>query len=182
MVELACPETCHYLSAARDQAVLREREFQSRELARGDSGVIPGSGLQQRLIPLVCVIDGAIVETLREKFRDLSDVEALLAVENAIQNLETESSGLIYHHRDNSPRVELLSEEIRSRMSRISEESSERERLTRSDMIAALKYVRFRIQLHVKRAEGDPGHSGSFLSWACLLYPWPEKATRPLVV
>src|SRR6185295_4040522 len=148
MIDLACPDSCQYLRAAREQVIMRERELQKKEAASAsehpaESRLLGADAdIAQRLMPLVYVVDEAIVKTLRETFRDLEDLEALAALDNAIKNFETEATGLIYEHRTSSPRVQAISNNIRSMLESMSGKSSLEDRVTRADMIAAIKYVR----------------------------------------
>ena len=186
MIELACPESCQYLHSARDQAIAREREVQSKEIASAtqaearllsaDLEIAPG------LMPLVYAVDGAIVRTVRETFRDLEDLEALAGLDNAIKNFETESTGLIYEHRTSSPRVQAISDSIRFMLEALARETTAEQRVTRSDMVAAIKYVRARVNRHLKRGENETGISRGFIRQVALFYPWSEKETRPLIV
>ena len=182
MIELACPESCQYLRDAREQAVERQGQFQAKELEPGEAAVLARMGSDERLIPLLHAIDQAIVTVQREKLRDLQDAEALAALENAVQNLETESSGLIYEHRTGSPRVQIVSEAIRSQLEEIAGHEMFKVRPTRSEVMGALKLARFRVLVHVRRAERDPRSSRAFVRQAALFYPWPEEATMPLIV
>ena len=187
MIELACPESCQYLRSAREQAIVRERELRSKEAA---AAATPAEArllaadveIDPRLMPLVYAVDGAIVRTQRESFRDLEDLEALAALDNAIKNYETESTGLIYEHRTNSPRVQAISNNIRSVLEALAGETSLENRVTRSDMIAAIKYVRSRVGRHVKRTEKEPSNSRGFIRQVTLFYPWSEEATKSLIV
>lgn len=186
MIELACPESCQYLRSAREQAIARERELQSKEAASATPGearlLEADADIVPRLRPLVYVVDEAIVRTLRETFRDLEDLEALAALDNAIKNFETESTGLIYEHRTSSPRVQAISHNIRSTLEALSGKSGLEDRVTRADMISAIKYVRSRIRRHVKRAEKEPSNSRGFIRQVALFYPWSPEATKPLIV
>jgi hypothetical protein len=186
MIELACPESCQYLRSAREQAIVRERELQSKEVASATAAearlLAADAEIAPRLMPLVYAVDGAIVRTQRESFRDLEDLEALAALDNAIKNFETESTGLIYEHRTSSPRVQAISHNIRSMLEALAAESSLEDRVTRSDMIAAIKYVRSRVGRHVKRTEKGTGNSRGFIRQATLFYPWSEEDTKPLIV
>ena len=135
-----------------------------------------------RLMPLVYSVDQAIVKTVRETFRDIEDAEVLAALDNAIKNFETESTGLIYEHRTSSPRVQAISDNIRTMLEAMTKESGLEDRLTRSDMIEAIKYVRYRVRRHLKRAEKEPGSTRSFIRQVSLFYPWSEEATKPLII
>ena len=168
--------------------MVRERELQKKEAASGSA--IPrearlleaDADIAPRLMPLVYVVDEAIVRTLRESFRDLEDHEALAALDNAIKNFETESTGLIYEHRTSSPRVQAISHNIRSMLEALAGKRGLEDRVTRADMIAAIKYVRYRVRRHLKRAEQEPGNSRGFIRQVALFYQWSEEVTKPLIV
>jgi len=182
MLELACPESCQYLRSARAQAVVRERELQAKEIAAAaaEARFLAEANIERRLMPLLYAIDGAIVSTQRESFRDLEDLDVLAGVENAIKNLETESTGLIYEHPASSKRVQAVSDKIRNMFKGLVEDANLKDRVTRSDMIAALKYVRFRAASHVRGAE--QGNSRGFMRQISLFSPWPEETTKPLII
>ena len=186
MIELACPESCQYLRSAREQAIARERELQSKENATATPAearlLSADLEIAPRLMPLVYAADGAIVRTVRETFSDLEDPEVLAALDNAIKNFETESTGLIYEHRTSSPRVQAISDSIRFMLEALARETDVEQRVTRSDMIAAVKYVRSRVSRHLKRSENEPGNSRGFIRQAVLFYPWSEQETKPLIV
>jgi hypothetical protein len=187
MIELACPESCQYLRSAREQAILRERELQIKEKAAAETPaelrlLEAEVDINPRMMPLVYAVDQAIVKTVRETFRDIEDLEALAALDNAIKNFETESTGLIYEHRTSSPRVQAISDNIRSMLEAMAKEAGHEDRLTRSDMIEAIKYVRYRVRRHLKRAEKEPGNSRGFIRQVSLFYPWSEEATKPLII
>ena len=117
MIELACPESCQYLRSAREQAILRERELQTKEKDAAETSAEVRQleaevNILPRLMPLVYTVDQAIVKTVRETFRDAEDLEVLAALDNAIKNFETESTGLIYEHRTSSPRVQAISDNL----------------------------------------------------------------------
>jgi len=187
MIELACPDSCQYLRSAREQAIERERELQKKEAASASETpearlLAADSDIAPRLMPLVYVVDEAIVRTLRETFRDLEDAEALAALDNAIKNFETESTGLIYEHRTSSPRIQTTSNNIRSMLEELAGKSGLEDRVTRADMIAAIKHVRYRVRRHLRRTEKEPGNSRGFIRQVALFYPWAVEATKPLII
>src|SRR5258706_1959174 len=98
MMDPACPESCQYLRSAREQAILRERELQIKEKAAAETPaelrlLEAEVDINPRMMPLVYAVDQGIVKTVRETFRDIEDLEALAALDNAIKNFETESTG-----------------------------------------------------------------------------------------
>ena len=114
MIELACPESCHYLRSAREQAGPREVALRAREMQAEGRSI---SDINERILAITFTIEKATIESQRAteglSLQDLDDSEALAAVENTIKNLETEESGLIYEHRAQSPRVQQVSQRIR---------------------------------------------------------------------
>ena len=106
MIDLACPESCPYLINARASAVERERELRRREPSTIGA---PDLSLNQRALTCVQAIERALVDAARGvgelSIHDLDDTEILAAIENAVKNLETEESGLIYEHRAGTSRA-----------------------------------------------------------------------------
>jgi hypothetical protein len=181
MIKLACPESCQYLRSGREQAAARERELHSKEVAEGR--FIPE--ITRRLMTALYAVDNAIVEARRDKnsrLSDLVDAEALAAVETAIKNLETEESGLIYEHRGTSPRVEELSRRIRSALDELSKSMPGEDRLRRAEMIKVLNFTRETIKSHIRRGAAEPVSSRSYIRYISLFIPWPEEATKPLII
>ena len=182
MIELACPESCQYLRSGREQAAERERELHRREVAEGR--FMPE--ISQRLLPVLYAVDTAIIGAQRDKkfaLSDLVDAEALAAVETTIKNLETEESGLIYEHRAASPRVEEVARRIRAALDEAEKEMAEEGRLRRGEMIKVLNFLRDMIQSHIRRGQaeqqGSPRH---YICYISLFIPWPEEATKPLII
>src|SRR5215470_9210492 len=119
MVEISCPDSCDYLRSARAEA--RDRESETR-IKEARSGGPLDLGLNQRSMAVAYLTDQAIVASYRgtngTPIAALNDSEALGAVDNAIKNLETEDTGLIYEHRESSARVQEVSERIRREIER----------------------------------------------------------------
>jgi hypothetical protein len=182
MIELACPETCSYLIAARNSASKRELDLRNRETA-GDPRQL---ALSERSLLAVDEIQRAIVSVQRGigsiAFTDLDDAEILAAIENTIKNLETEESGLIYEHRAASHRIGELSRRIREALDGIAAKVPVEARPRRSDVLRALSFMRESTAAHIKRADGDPDLSRTFMRFLALFYPWPEQATKPLII
>ena len=129
------------------------------------------------------LIDQAIVYSLRgtngTPITALSDSEAVGAIDNAIKNLETEETGLIYEHRGSSARVQELSERIRLEIEKAFAKETAEARPRRSEIIRALKYVRDAMQAHAKR----PGaQSQDYIRYISLFCPWPEEAMRGRII
>ena|SRR5215216_6583853 len=181
MIQLACPESCQYLRDARAQAAERESALRMKEAAEGR----PKPEVSRRLLPALYAIDIGIVEARRDKkvaLSDLDDREILAAVEITIKNLETEESGLIYEHRASSVRVEEVSRRIRTSLDEIIKEAQAEDRLRRGDIIKALNFARDSIATHIRRSESEPGPPRSYIRYISLFIPWPEEATKPLII
>ncbi|MFY9610876.1 MAG: hypothetical protein WAU45_19975 [Blastocatellia bacterium] len=135
----------------------------------------------QRSLPLVLVIQSAILNAFRgakaEPLRALKDFEILEAVDNAIKNLETEDSGLIYEHHA-PPRVDALSRGIREALDDASERTPAESRLRRSELLKVLSLVRAWIDAHMRHGEED----NSYLRHISLFIPWPDEMARPLII
>lgn len=183
MIELACPESCQYLQAARTQAGARESELRMKELA-AEGKPIPR--FDDRFLSALYLIEGAIVATQRgtdgTAFHDLTDEEAMAAIETTIKNFETEESGVIYEHRAASVRIQEVSRRIREGFEGLNNRASAEERLRRGEIIRALKYVRDTVRAHTLRTDADPMHSRSYIRHITLFFPWPEEATKPLII
>jgi hypothetical protein len=178
MIELACPEHCQFLISAREQA--KDREIPVLLKQMNETDVVPR--MTDRTWAAMFMVGGAIVSVQRglgaPALRDLSDSEILEAVENTSRNLETEESGLIYEHHVASPRVDAVRRKIRESFEESSKRLSSEERLRRSEILTALKFARIAVKSHLQR-EGD---GRSYLRYLCLHYPWPDEASRPLIV
>lgn len=178
MIELACPESCQFLISAREQAKERGGPIVFKGLKEGEA--VPR--MTERTWAAMFVIGGAIVSVQRgldgPALRDLSDSEILEAIENTFKNLETEESGLIYEHHVASPRVDAVYQRIREWFEEGAKRASSEERLRRSEILTALKFVRIAVKSHI-RAEGD---GDSYVRYLCLMYRWPNEASRPLIV
>ncbi|HEU4388603.1 MAG TPA: hypothetical protein VFV34_12450, partial [Blastocatellia bacterium] len=97
MLEIHCPETCQYLISGRESAVAREKEIRTREAERLSK---PLPSLSRREVQLVQIIEWAIVRAQRELYQSITDAEILASVQNALKNMQTQDSGIIYEHRE----------------------------------------------------------------------------------
>src|SRR5215510_2677851 len=115
MLELACPDTCGYLVSAREHAKAREGEIVSKQFT--------GMGIKfsptRTHMALGIAIDEAIIETQRKSISDIDDSEIAAAIENALKNMETAKTGLIYEHTDASRQVLELSQKIRTHLDEV---------------------------------------------------------------
>ncbi len=72
MIELACPESCPYLQAARPPAAERENQMRLKELeAEGKLEL----NVNEKILTTLYVIDDAIIRAYRENLRDLKDAD-----------------------------------------------------------------------------------------------------------
>ena len=182
MIELACPESCSYLIEARTNASRRELALRQQETAQHPRDLM----LSDAGTFVLDAIGGAIVSVQRSvgtaAFRELRDSDVLAAVEIAIKNIETEESGLIYEHRGSAQQVDELSRRIREHIEDIGKGQPADTRPRRSDILRALTVTRNTVKAHIQRATDDPESANSFIRYTVLFYPWPEQATRPLIV
>jgi len=176
-IELACPESCSYLRDAQVRASQLNGELRSRDRAL-DRAITAAT---QRSLPLVFVVQGAILDAYRgikgQPLRGLKDSEILEAVENAIKNLETQDSGLIYEHQA-PPRVDALSRGIREALDGINERTPAESRLRRSELLKLLELMRAWIDAHMRNGE----EHNSYLRHISLFIPWPSELARPLII
>jgi hypothetical protein len=183
MIELACPKSCPFLIDARATALERERELRSKEASAIGA---PDTSLNQRALICIQTIEGAILAAIRDtgepSIRGLDDAEILATLENALKNLETEEAGLIYEHRAPTSRIEQLSRRIREALDEMSKEIPAEARPRRGDMLKAMTFLRETVKAHIQRAVGNREASRSYIRYISLFYPWPEEATRPLII
>jgi hypothetical protein len=178
MIELACPESCQYLSDARAQVSEREGR-----LRRGDETfALAARGNDERSLPVHVTIEDAIVKAHRgidgDAVRDLKNAEILESIENAIKNLQTEESGLIYEHHSSSTRVEEVSRRIRAALDELAGKIPAEFRPRRGELIKILNVERAAVELHIRRGEEED----SYLRHISLFLPWPKEKTHPLII
>jgi len=181
MIELACPESCSYLVEARATASQREKLLLRKEAETNPRDLLR---MTERALLALNVIEEAIVQTQRgisgPALHDLNDAEAIDALENAIRNAETEESGLIYEHSAASTRISEVSRRVREALSKMAEEIPAEMRPRRADILKALTFSRDAAKAHLRRAGSQP--SFSYIRYITLFSPWPEEASRPLIV
>jgi len=179
MTEIACPDSCDYLRSARAEAHERETVLRRKEAQAGGK---LDTGLSEMAMAAAYLTDSAIAEASRgigaPAIEDLKDFEVLAAIENAIKNLETQQSGLIYEHREAAPRVTELSRRIREKLSK-SFEGESKFRLSPADAIRALKYIRDTVEAHSARPGAD---SRSYIRYVSLFVSWPEQKSQQLII
>jgi hypothetical protein len=180
MIELACPDSCSYLNSARAEARDREARLRIKESQAGGSLDL---GMNERSMAAAYLTDQAIVRAVRNSngssISRINDQDVLAAVENAIKNLETEESGLIYEHRDLTGSVRELSQSIRQGFDEAFNQELPEARPRRSELIRALKYVRDAIRAHTLRENADPQ---SYIRFVSLFCSWPQEDTKPLII
>jgi len=170
MIELACPDTCGYLISAREHSKTREGEIISKQF--GEMGIIFKP--DRTHMTLGIAIDEAIIETQRKTYNDLDDEEILAAIENAIKNMETAGTGLIYEHKDGSKRIQELSQGMRTHLDEVVAKFPPENRPRSTDIIEALKLIGNLVRAHV-RSGNDPR---AYLRYISLFHPWDETQGR----
>ncbi|HMG35947.1 MAG TPA: hypothetical protein VKM94_18575 [Blastocatellia bacterium] len=180
MIKIACPDSCEYLRSARAESRDREAELRLKEARAGGKLDL---GLSQLAMAAAYLTDRAIVDACRglqgAAIEDLKDYEVLAAVENAIKNLDTQASGLIYEHREADGRVSDLSRRIRESLSKGFDNEAPDFRPKHSDIVRALKYVRDAVEAHMLRPGADPR---SYIRYVSLFSPWPEQEPQQLII
>jgi hypothetical protein len=180
MIDLSCPDSCEYLRSARVEARDRETELRIKEARAGGSLDL---GMNQKSTAAAYLTDQALVAAYRgtngAAISGLIDSEALAAVDNAIKNLETEETGLIYQHRGSTSRIEDLSGRIREGITKAFEAEAAEVRPRRNETVRALKYIRDAITAHMSRPGADPR---AYLRYASLFCDWPEESVKPLII
>lgn len=178
MIILACPEYCQYLQDARARSAERESALRAKD----EAYIKASQSVTQRTLPLLLVIEAAVVNAHRgaegDEVRDLKNTEILESFENAIKNLQTEESGLIYEHQAASPRVEEVSRRIRVALDEFIKKAPEEYRPRRSDILKMLDVTRAAVGSHIRRGEEED----SYLRHISVYFPWPEEKTRPLII
>ena len=175
MIEIHCPSSCGYLhqslmtSGARVAQLLRNHMNVSQVAKLYDN---------ERRVFILSNIDDAIARAQRELFNDLEDAEVLAALDNAIKNLETADSGLIYEHTQASARVQQLSVRIRDHIEAASGKLIAEIRPPRGDVVECLKFERSLVDLFTK----NDGDSRAYVRHAAQLLPWPAEETLPRII
>lgn len=156
----------------------REAEWRERERAAG----IRRPELGQQWLAFLLMTQHAIVNAHRgiegAKVADLTNGEILEALDNAIQNLQTGTSGLIYEHRATSARIEEVSRRIRAGLDQLIERFPAEHRPRPQDLITVLKSERAAVEGHIRRGEDELSH----LRYISLFLPWPEEKAKPLII
>lgn len=174
MLELECPEDCQYLTSGRLQSMEREQEMVAKEMAATGKGPPTLTAKAQECFAAARWV---VVEVQRKAFPDLQDSEILAALDNAIKNLETESAGIIYEHREYSVRVQEVSRRVRKTLEDLYSDAPTEFRPRTRDILEALKYLRENVELHRRR--GDPR---SFIRYSTLFFPWKPQEPKDLIV
>ena len=178
MIVLACPESCQYLQDARAQSAERESALRAKD----EAYIKTSEQITQRTLPLLLVIESAVVNAHRgiegAEVRDLKNAEIAESFENAIKNLQTEESGLIYEHHAASARVEEVSRRIRAALDEFTKKAPDEYRPRRSDILKMLDVTRAAVEAHMRRGEEED----SYLRHISIYFPWPEEKTRPLII
>jgi len=170
MIELACPDTCGYLISAREHAKSREGEIISRQFAEMGIKFNPN----RTHMTLGIAVDEAIIAVQRESYTDLDDAEILAAIENAIKNMETAGTGLIYEHKDSSKRVQELSQGMRTHLDEVVAKFPRESRPRSLDVVEALKLIGNLVRAHIRSGEDRQ----SYLRYIAMFHPWDGKEAR----
>jgi hypothetical protein len=167
MIELACPDTCGYLISAREHAKTKEGEIVTKQFAEMGIQFKPN----RTHMTLGIAIDEAIIAIQRESYKDIDDSEILTAIENAMKNLETAGTGLIYEHQDSSRRVQELSQKMRTHLDEVVGKFPPESRPRSLDMIEALKLIGSLVRAHIRAGEDKR----SYLRYIALFHSWAKE-------
>ena len=169
MISLSCPATCAYLISAREHAKTREGQIISRQF--GEMGIKLNP--TKAHMTLGIAIDEAIVAIQRESYKDIDDAEILAAIDNAIKNIETAGTGLIYEHKGGSKRVQELSHKMRTRLDEVVAKFPAENRPRSLDILEALKLIGNLVRAHIRSGEGKQ----AYLRYIALFHPWDRSET-----
>jgi len=176
MIELACPDTCGYLISAREHAKAREGEIISRQFAEMGIKFNPN----RVHMTLGIAVDEAVIAIQRESYKDIDDTEILAAIENAIKNIETAGTGLIYEHKEASRRVQELSQKIRTHLDEVAAKFPPETRPRSLDVVESLKLIGNLVRAHVRSGEDKR----TYLRYIAMFHAWTEEQSgdRPRIV
>ena len=175
MIEIRCPESCDYLHQARMTSATRLAELLRSQMRASQVAKLYDN---ERRIYILSNIDDAIARAQRELFNDLEDSEVVAALDNAIRNLETAGSGLIYEHTQASPRVQQLSVSIRDHIETAAGKVAAEIRPPRAEVVECLRFQRSLVDLFTKN-EGD---GRAYVRHAAQLLSWPAEETQPRII
>lgn len=164
MIEIRCPESCEFLASGRLSAIERERQIRAKESPADGSRNRP---VTERQEVIILTIEWAIVRFQREFYSGLTDADVLAGVNNAIRNLETESSGLIYEHKEYSSYADELSKRVRAELEEFAQKYETVERIATEDRIDALNFINDLLKIHMHR--NDPR---SYVRHIVQFFPW----------
>jgi hypothetical protein len=167
MIDLACPDTCGYLISAREHAKAREGEIISRQF--GEMGIKFNPNRAQMTLGIA--IDEAIIAVQREAHNDIDDAEILAAIENAIKNIETAGTGLIYEHKDASRRVQELSQRMRTHLDEVVGKFPPETRPRTLDVVESLKLIGNLVRAHIRSGEDKQ----AYLRYIAMFHPWDKQ-------
>jgi len=170
MIDLACPDTCSYLISAREHAKTREGEVIPRQFAEMGIKFNPN----RVHMTLGIAVDEAIIAVQRESYPDIDDAEILAAIENAVKNMETAGTGLIYEHRDASKRVQELSQAMRTHLDEVVAKFPPENRPRSLDAVEALKLIGNLVRAHIRSGEDKQ----AYLRYIVMFHPWDGKEAR----
>jgi hypothetical protein len=96
-------------------------------------------------------IESALVETRRNRFRDLSDSEVKEALELLIKTVETLDKGIIYEFKATDPRIQMVIDSVHEAVNRHTEGKNQ-PKIDRKEAIACLRSILATVKLHRKRS------------------------------
>jgi len=169
MIDLACPVTCGYLISAREHAKAREGQIISRQF--GEMGLKLNPNKVHMTLGIA--IDEAIVAIQRETYKDIDDSEILAAIDNAIKNIETAGTGLIYEHKDGSKRVQELSHKMRTSLDEVVAKFPAENRPRSIEILEAFKLIGNLVRAHIRSGEDKQ----AYLRYIALFHAWDRSET-----
>jgi hypothetical protein len=179
MIELACPESCPYLKEARKSTAQRRMPKFVQYLAANDKR--EALEVINRFEMILFLVERAIVEVQRYRFRDLSDEEALEGVKNALKTYETLDRGIIYEHPSESPRVQAVTRAALDALNDVKKRLQEQQQsslVKTQDYVACLKLVIEGIQFDIQSSKDRQ----AWFRYMTLYQPYPPQETQRLIV
>lgn len=175
MMTIACVEECPYLRDARETMGKRLAHILANALIAADRR----EWIEdiERLSPLMHIIEQAIVQVRRAHYPDLSDAEAVSALELALRTYETLQRGIIYEHRSESPRIQHVVEGILATLNDFKEAvAKEGGRIPTDAIVQSLAIVKIVAAALQKESEAQ-----TYIRAASLYQPYPQKESRAII-
>ena len=175
MMGIRCPESCTYLEEARNTEA--EKAVQLL-MSHFDPAYVSELYDDESCLQVMILIEATIANTQRYDYNDLGDSEIMGALNNAVKNLETAESGLIYEHGETSPRVQDLSLAIRDALEEAMAELPADELPDLTEIIEIIRFERAFAEL-LGRNESN---SRAFVRHVALMTPWREDEAEPRII